>query len=286
MFGFRPGTLLVTVGVSLTAAIALATSVQIVSTRDRAIADTARELDNVANILAQQTERTLEGIVLVQDSILEYVRGHGIASAEQFDAEMSTIAVHRMLQNKISGLSFADTVAVLSSRGRLLNFARFWPIPAMDFSQRSYFLALSVPGVSESLSEPILNRSTGTWSVYLARKVVGPSGEMIGVVVGAFAPDHFERAFAAIALARGSSIALFSQASQPPRQHFLDRREVVGPARAATPRVPGPIRRPPRCRGSVRGPRSRVRRRPRPGPRGSWSGPCTSCSCLMSPWTS
>jgi histidine kinase family protein len=205
----RPGKLLISVGVALILAIAAAASWQILATRERAIADNARELDNVSRILVEQTERTLEGIFLLQDSILEYARARGATSPQQFEAEMETLATHRMLLSKVTGLPYLDTVSVLNAEGRLLNFTRYWPIPWLDFPDRSYFKALSQPGVDWFLSEPLQNRATGTWTVYLARKVRGPSGEMIGVILGAFSPTYFEKAFASLALEGDTSIALF-----------------------------------------------------------------------------
>jgi diguanylate cyclase (GGDEF)-like protein/PAS domain S-box-containing protein len=55
----------------------------------------------------------------------------------------------------------------------------------------------------------VLDRVTGTWSIYLARKFVGPNGEFLGLVLGAIRLQYFERFFGTIALGEDSAISLF-----------------------------------------------------------------------------
>jgi len=57
-----------------------------------------------------------------------YTFGYG--RAEDLAGLMSTFEVHEVLREKISGLPFVDAVTVIDETGRLLNFSRFWPVPA------------------------------------------------------------------------------------------------------------------------------------------------------------
>jgi PAS domain S-box-containing protein len=180
--------------------------------RERALADAERELRNMALVLAEHTEQTFQSIVLIQDSIVETVRSRGIATAEEFNAQMSAHDVHRMLRDKVSGLPVVDTIALLSTEGRLLNFGRFWPIPHADFSDRSYFRELFGDlDIAWFVSEPLHSRQSGAWTIYLSRRVTARNGETIGVIVGAITLAHFEELFGSIALSNDSSISLFRQ---------------------------------------------------------------------------
>ena len=72
------------------------------------------------------------------------------------------------------------------------------------------------------LSEPILKVTTGTWSIYLARKFFGPQGELLGTINGGMEQQYLERYFSTINLGPGSSITLFRRdgvllASHPPK---------------------------------------------------------------------
>ena len=123
------GRLLILLCIGLIAALIVGTAFLLFYTRERALADTRRELANTALILAQQTNRSFQAIQLVEDSIVAHVRVQGITSAQEFNAKMAKFDVHEMLRDKISGLPFVGNVSVFTTDGILVNFAREWPIP-------------------------------------------------------------------------------------------------------------------------------------------------------------
>jgi len=201
--------LLVICGLSLAAVIAAATAVMVIDLRERSLAASERELKNTALVLAEQTDRAFHAVEVVQTSLIERLRQLGIRSSEDHEREMSGHDVHLMLKDRIGGLAYLEAVAVISARGKLLNFSRSWPIPDIDVSDRDYFKALqSDPQLMSFVSEPVRSRATGTWTFYLARKLAGPNGELVGLVLGAVAPQYFEKFFKAIALGDDSSISL------------------------------------------------------------------------------
>jgi signal transduction histidine kinase len=99
---------------------------------------------------------------------------------------------------------------MISSQGKLINFSRYWPIPHVEVTDRDYFKALRAdPKLTTFISQPVRNRGTGTWTIYIARKFVSPEGEFLGLILGAMELQYFEKFFSTIALGPGSSIALF-----------------------------------------------------------------------------
>ena len=206
----RPITSLIVCGIALVAAIVLGTAITISNLRDRALAGRERELQNIALMLADQTDRVFEAAERVQINLIERMQALGIASGEDFEQKMSDFDTHLMLQDKIIGLPHIGTFTLINAQGKLFNFSRFWPIPTINVVDRDFFKAFqSNEWRTFFLSKPIHNRATGTWVVQIARKVPGPKGEFLGLVLAAIELQSFEQFFSSIALEPESSISLF-----------------------------------------------------------------------------
>src|SRR5215467_2475475 len=177
--------------------------------RARALADTERELRNMALVLAEQIDRSFEAVALVESGFIERMNRLNVVSADKLRSEMSGHDAHLMMRDMINGLPHIETLTLSDARGTIVNFSRGWPVPFLTLTDRTYYKVLIANrNMTTILSEPILNRSTGTWSVYLARKLFGAQGEMIGIVVSGMEQKYFERYFSSINLGPGSSISL------------------------------------------------------------------------------
>jgi diguanylate cyclase (GGDEF)-like protein len=203
--------LLLVFGCIVVAAAVTATMVLLLSNlRDRAIADSERELQNTALVLAAQTDRAFQAVDLVESGVVERMQSLAIVSSEDFDRGMSTYETNVVLKDKLSGLPHIDVVALVNSHGTLINYSRGWPVPRNDLSDRTYFDKLkSDPQLTSFVSEPIRNRGTGTWTIYLVRKVSGPNGEFLGEILGGMQLQNFEDFYQSIALGDTSAINLF-----------------------------------------------------------------------------
>src|SRR5262249_10131777 len=112
---FRPIILLVTCGISLIAAVALGIAALAFHFRDRALADTQRELSNTALILADQSDRAFQALDLVQQSLIDRMQALGIASKEDYKRQMSGVDVHLLLKDKINGLPHVASLALFNA---------------------------------------------------------------------------------------------------------------------------------------------------------------------------
>ena len=128
----RPITLLVAGAAALIAAVASGTAVMILNLRDMALVDSQRELQNIALVLAAQTDRIFEAAERVQIDLIERFEARGIASSEDFERKLSGHDVHLMLKDKIVGLPHVGTFTLFNADGKLFNFSRSWPIPPID----------------------------------------------------------------------------------------------------------------------------------------------------------
>jgi hypothetical protein len=163
--------------VTLIGAIVIGTAIMVGNLRERALLESERELKNTALILAEQIDRTFQGIDLVQSSVLEKIQSQGIASSEDYTRRMSGQDVHLMLKASTSGLVQIYAISLINADGRLLNFSRSWPGPQLSVADRDFFVALKTnPEMTSYISQPGHNRTNGAWTMFLVRKVTAANG--------------------------------------------------------------------------------------------------------------
>jgi PAS domain S-box-containing protein len=215
--------LIVACSILFACVVIVGTAVVIGNLRARTLAGTERELRNMALLLAEQSARSFEALALVESGLVQRMDKLGITSAAELRDRMSGYDAHVMLRDTVNGLPHVESIAVIDPRGNIVNFSRFWPIPSVNIADRAYFKALTTDRyMTTALSEPIRNRTTGTWSIYLARKFSAPNGELIGIITGALERRYIEQFFNKINRGPGSTISLVRRdgvllASDPPQ---------------------------------------------------------------------
>jgi PAS domain-containing protein len=223
----RPVRLLVLAGVLVVAIVILGAALVALNLRDRALSSVERDLGNTAFILAEQTDRTFQQIVLIQRDLIERMQTSGINSPEAFEREMAGQDVQHLLKEKINSLPHLAAITLIGADGKLINFSRYWPVPATNVSDRDYFKALtSDPRLTSYISEPVPNRGNGASAIFLAQKFTAPDGTLIGLVLGAIELRYLEQLYQAISLGPESTIGLFRRdgmllALHPHSEHQL-----------------------------------------------------------------
>ncbi|MFC7693416.1 EAL domain-containing protein [Paeniroseomonas aquatica] len=208
----RPGRLLLICGIVLGLAAAAATGLLLAHLRARTLQDSSRHLSATALILAGHAERSFEAVEQLQTSLHESLRSQGLGTPDDFRRLMAGEATHHRLRNRAHGLPQLDAVTAIDADGQLVNFSRYWPIPPVNVADRDYFQALKAdPGRLSYISAPVPNRGTGTWTIYLARRVSAADGEFLGLLLGAVELAYFERLYASVLPDPTASIALLRQ---------------------------------------------------------------------------
>jgi diguanylate cyclase (GGDEF)-like protein len=175
--------------------------------RRNALDNSGQELQRLALVLADQAERTFEAVELVQESLVERLKTDGVKSPEQFRQRMTGLAAHEDMLNRIHGLPQLDALIAVDADGSLLNFSHFWPPPTVTLADRDYFKALKTnTALTTYFGEPVTNRGTGTLTQHLARKVTGPEGQFLGLILGAVELAYFERLYESLSLGNDTSI--------------------------------------------------------------------------------
>ncbi|MFO1108641.1 MAG: EAL domain-containing protein [Bradyrhizobium sp.] len=208
---FRGGPIrwLVVGGLLLIAAIAVGAAIVAGKSRERAIHNAAREMENTVQLLVHHFDQQLEDFEVVQKDLIDTVRASGITTADDYRRLMSTEAAHRMLASKMSALSYVGGVNVFDNEGRLINSSAAWPVPPVNVADRPYFKTFkSDPQAPPMLVESLRSRITGVWTTVIARKVTGANGEFIGAIGRGIESANFEKFFATLALGPSSAIAI------------------------------------------------------------------------------
>jgi len=192
----------------LTAVLLAAVAAVVLDLRTNELLDHEHQLTNLSLIMAEQAERSFKSVDLVVSSVDEGITAAGVTDSPSFNQKMSGHDVYLLLREKITGLPQLAAVNLINRDGEMINSSRTWPITEVHIPDRDFFLALKAdPNLKTYVTEPVQNRATGTWTIYLAHRVSGAGGEFLGVVLGAIEMRYFEDFYRAIS-EEGSSFAL------------------------------------------------------------------------------
>jgi len=200
---------LVAGGTLLIAAIAIGSVLMAQNFRERALRNSSRELENTVLMLAHHFDQQLQDFAVIQKDFVDHARSIGISSVADLRARLSGQDVHRMLRSKIEALPHIGGVNIIDAEGNLINSSTTWPAPKVNVADRAYFRTFRYdPDAPDVLIEPLHSRISGAWTVLVARRIVGPNGEFLGVVGRGIEPANFEKFFATVALGEGATISM------------------------------------------------------------------------------
>jgi diguanylate cyclase (GGDEF)-like protein len=174
------------------------------------IAVAERELKNLALVVGDDADRSLQAVEFVQFGLIAHLREMGIDSPEKLEAEGGSFAVHQDLQNRIAGMSHIAALALVDRYGQLRNISRSWPTPRVDDADRDFVQAQLAPGAPPLfISAPSQSRISGRWTIYFTRRFSASDGRLIGIVAATIETDYFEQFFSRISLTGEGSFALY-----------------------------------------------------------------------------
>ena len=177
--------------------------------REHAIRQLHQASANLGVLLAEQTSRTLQAVDLVLQATAEQIRNGGIDSPEAFRAELHNQHVHDVLADEMKNLPQAMALTLLDAEGRIVASSWSGSLVQDDASDRDYVRYLRThPEATSYVGAAARSRASGDWSIFLARRINGPTGELIGIVVAPLALRYFEDFYQAIALTDGSAVTI------------------------------------------------------------------------------
>ncbi|MEA2739304.1 MAG: hypothetical protein QOH05_2611 [Acetobacteraceae bacterium] len=189
---------LIIIGALLVAAIGSTVTWLILVQHEAALTDTQQATTRLAQILAEQTARTMQPVDLTLREIQGWLETGLPALAPSSDAPASS-ATYALLAERLKGLPQVDALIIIAANGQLANSSRSFPPPPLDLSNREiyrYFKAHDDHAVF--VTAPVQTYIRGTWTVYLARRINGSDGELSGIVAAAITLSHLEDFYKAV----------------------------------------------------------------------------------------
>jgi diguanylate cyclase (GGDEF)-like protein len=203
---------LIVVGICLVTAMVFAVTIALLNMRDVEIKDARRNIHDLGIAVAEQTARSIQAVDLVLLNERENIAAAHVATPADFRAQLDTQEIFASLREQLQGLPEANAFTIIDSQGQLVNFSRRWPVPPTSLADRNYFIYLRDHDDQTALvSKPMQNRGDGTWTVYVARRVDGPHGVFLGVLLGAVNLKYFDGFFADLASQSGLTIYLLGR---------------------------------------------------------------------------
>jgi diguanylate cyclase (GGDEF)-like protein len=201
---------LVLCGGLLVVAIFLGTILMVGEFRDRAIANSERELQNTVTLLARHLDQQFADYQVLSRNLIAQLNLSDISSPEAFKRRMSGLAEHLKLQSKVTVLSYVDGVNVYDADGQMINSSAAWPLPNINISRRRYFQVFkSGAHPPDFLAEALRSYYTGQWTIILTHRLTGANGVFLGVMTRRIDPASYEKYFASVSLGEGAAIAVF-----------------------------------------------------------------------------
>jgi diguanylate cyclase (GGDEF)-like protein len=163
------------------------------------VADAARNAGNLATILSEQTDRSVQSIDLMFNEIEERVEARGAITPEAFRNELSGKATHDLLTERMSHLSQVTLIALADSQGKLVVSTSRWPLPAVSVSDRQYFQhAKHNNDRTIYVSDPLVARVQHSETVFFSRRLNDANDNFLGVMVIGVKLSYFEHIYESI----------------------------------------------------------------------------------------
>lgn len=182
----------------------------VITLRHSAIDDATREMRNDALMLAEQDDRLLQAVDIVQVAVAEHIQELDIDAPVDFERLMAREEMHRYLKDQITGHPFIAAISLIDRRGAVINVSRSWPPPPFDENHEVVVHGLAQEGGGPtSINGPVQSKTTGLWALFFTRKLLATDGQLIGYISSTIELSYFESFYARLPLTGDGAYGLF-----------------------------------------------------------------------------
>ena len=215
--------------IALVAVLVTGAGLAVWDSRQTATADYRTNQAKIGLVLAEQTTRALQVVDLVVQHIQTQVSDEGVVSADRFRTFMADQAMYRQLLGRREPMPQLEALVVLDADGRVINSSRGWPPSGAVESDADVFVHFAaVSDNSAYVSIPQQGGTAGDWTVYLARRIVDPNGQTIGIVSAAISLRYFRDLFDSARPDADGSITIVRDDGTILLHHPEDGRVIIG----------------------------------------------------------
>jgi signal transduction histidine kinase len=181
----------------------LVTGIVLYRERLRTLEDGQRTAARLAQVLEEQTLRTLQAVELTLDGLV-----NTLALAP--DLPPHDPAFQEALRRRRDQLPFVRALFVAGPDGFLTQDSQHPTTPHVNVADRGYFIAhRDDPALGLHIGPPLRSRVVGDWWISMTRRLDGPGGRFDGIIAAVVEPRYFQRFYRTLQLVEGDSIAIF-----------------------------------------------------------------------------
>ena len=215
------------VGICLVLVTILCAVLSIWHLRTVAIEDAESDALAIGTVLAEQTRRHVQVYDLIQRNLETRVRTEGRQSAEELQEDWTSRKTHQLLQEYKAFVPGRGAIMLFDQRGSLVATSRGWPAVPFDVSDREHFRFHQQTNTGD-LHVMLRTRAdiTGRAMIYLSRRISGPDGAFLGVVVGAIDGPELSEFYRSLSVREARAITLLRSdglilAAGPQHEHRI-----------------------------------------------------------------
>lgn len=176
---------------------------------EREIKEVEGEMRDLGLVLAAQASGSVEVIDLLLREMQSRGQEAGIRSRDEFRQNLGGEDVLRLLGERLKNLPQVHAVGLFDADGVLVNTSRGTPVARFSFAERDNFRHLrDHADAGMFVSAPGGDRAKGPMAIFFARRINGPDGLFLGLVVASVDVDYLLEFYRTINQARGVSVTL------------------------------------------------------------------------------
>ncbi len=181
------------------------------------------EVKNMSRLMEQHTAATIRSI----DMVLRDIQGHVQASDfRDHPVDGRNQALNVLLAEKKQALPEVHGLHVINAQGDFI-YSSVQPVPRINMGDRWHFIVQREdPEHGLAISEPVVGRTTGQWTMAFTRRLSNPDGSFAGVVAATFLPNSFEPYYRTLNVGDHGSVSIRDSSARllarfPPRPELL-----------------------------------------------------------------
>ena len=166
--------------------------------RQRELAAAEQDLGNLTRLTQEHATRTLRSA----DQVIRFVQSRYLEIGDRIDLKALTDS------GVIDGEIF-NQVGIIDAKG-IYTLSNLPILNRLDLSDREHFkVHVASDAVGLFVSQPVLGRASGKWSIQMTRRISRPNGDFGGVVVVSIDPGYFSNFYSALNLGPKGLTALY-----------------------------------------------------------------------------
>jgi diguanylate cyclase (GGDEF)-like protein/PAS domain S-box-containing protein len=168
------------------------------------------EVENISRLLEEHALADVQKFDLVLRDLHGHIKSSDMRLARGVDSRRAR-ELHVLLASHLETVPEVSVLHLTNAKGEHIH-SSLAPLPHIDISDRHYFLRIkNDPTDGLVISSPIISRTTGSWTLALARRLNFEDGSFAGVALAVLNMEHFQNLFRSLNLGDHGSVALYDR---------------------------------------------------------------------------